>query len=253
MSWFAASQLNPKGSEMPWTPLLEFKLDEDSAKNFDLFKILRSPNSPIMVLSVTRYVNGEASKDRLTLRFREIRFILDKLRSTKLENYGKTTPKQMRMVTTGLHFTENSQKYFIKLVSSRTCTNVLEFAYSKMGLIERAFGFAWLVMNIRTEFEMDSIALSARATTMALDYKINCLLEDLICTATCCADFDWNNEELTYESLPQCHKDVIHQVVAHKDKVVAFYKFIVKVLGTEDALDMEYNDLHLKDRSAELV
>lgn len=231
MSWNAPSQVNPKGSQ-PWKTLVEYKLNE-SAVNYDLFKVLQSPNSSSAILSITRYVNGEAIKDRLTLRFNELRFILDKIHSPREEKYGKEV--FMRVLFTGVRFQKTTKKYFIKQVNNKK-PSMLDFNYSKLKELETALGQAWLVMNIRNELKVDSEELASKATVMILDFMVNYAIEEENCIGLCCASQrEYGSlEGLSLKDLPKCYDNIITGIITDRSALTRAFAHFKAVLAEPD-------------------
>lgn len=67
-----------------------------------------------MILVITRHVDGEILNERLTLRYKELRFLLDKINSTHEESFGNEIFQ--RVLYFGARFQKKSRNFtFVKM------------------------------------------------------------------------------------------------------------------------------------------
>lgn len=257
MSWNAPSQLNPKGASTGWKVLMCYKLEDTKSDNYDLFKLVKCPLNDSTCLSVTRYVKGKASKERLSLRFKEVRHVLDNLRSTKEVVFGSTDSKYPRQLSTGLRFTKATKKFFIKQIPENQKAISLEFAYSKVPLLERAFGNAWVAMNIRNIIKPDAAELATKSTTMIIDSLITHAVQEAeVCMELCCASQrDWAqiDGELSFCDLPACLMEIVKNVLGDKSKLESVFNYVNGVLGHQTELEMSDDEEHLTAVATEVI
>lgn len=112
----------------------------------------------------------------------------------------------------------------------------LDFNYSKLKELEKALGNAWLVMNIRQPMKLTNEVLATKTTVMVLDYLANYGIEDKACFELCCASQrDYRGkEELKLDDLPQCHLNVIHDIIGNQMEFKKGFKKVMSVLGDKD-------------------